>query len=104
MFPTAPSSAPTSLSSSVQGPTSVLLTWSPPPVADQNGVITLYTVEVINTATSDKDVYVTSANTLTVASLAPHTTYKCAVAANTSVGLGPYSTYLVFQTDEDGRC
>ena len=101
--PTVPSSAPIGLSSTVQGSTSVLLSWSPPPAADQNGVITVYTVEVINTVTSNKDVYMTSSSTLTVVSLDPYTTYECIVAANTSVGMGPFSAKLAFQTVEAGE-
>ena len=101
--PTVPSSAPIGLSSTVQGSTSVLLSWSPPPAADQNGVITVYTVEVINTVTSNKDTYVTSSSTLTVVSLDPYTTYECIVAANTSVGMGPFSAKLAFQTVEAGE-
>ena len=88
----------------MQGSTSVLLSWSPPPAADQNGVITVYTVEVTNTMTSNKDVYVTSSTTYTVASLDPYTTYECSVAANTSIGMGPFSAKLAFQTVEAGEC
>ena len=101
--PTVPSSAPIGLSSTVQGSTSVLLSWSPPPAADQNGIITVYTVEVINTVNSNKGTYVTSSNTFTVVSLNPFTAYDYAVAANTSIGMGPYTNYMAFKTTEDGK-
>ena len=101
---TAPSSAPISLSSNVLNPTSVMLTWSPPPTADQNGVITAYTVIITNSDMSERDVYVTNMTTITVASLNPYTTYEYSVAANTTVGIGPYSINLAFQTVEDGKC
>lgn len=99
----APSSAPTSLSSSVLNPTTVMLTWSPPPTADRNGLITAYTVIITNSDTSERNVYVTNATTVTVTSLNPYTTYEYSVAANTTVGIGPYSINLAFQTVEDGE-
>ena len=98
-----PSSAPTSLSSSVLNPTTVLLTWSPPLTADQNGLITAYTVVITNSDNSEQDVYVTNNTTLIVASLNPYTTYQYTVAANTTVGSGPYSVQLAFQTVEDSE-
>ena len=98
-----PSSAPTGLSSTVQGSTSVLLSWSPPPAAEQNGVITVYTVEVVNTVTSNKDVYVTSSTSFTVVSLDPFTAYDYAIAANTTIVMGPYTNYMAFKTLENGK-
>ena len=40
---------------------------------------------------------------ISVASLSPYTTYLCSVAAQTVIGLGPYTSPLAVTTDEEGN-
>ena len=100
----APSSPPTSVASSVLSSSTVQLSWSPPDPTGQNGIITSYTVIVSNTATSETITYTTNANTtsLVVSGLSAFTVHECYIAANTSVGMGSFTTKIVFKTQEDG--
>ena len=89
---------------SVVNSSTVQLSWSPPPPSDQNGVITVYTISLVNMNTNQGSEYTTSHTSITISSLNPFTTYHCAIAANTTVGMGPLSNSIPFLTDEDGRC
>ena len=81
---------------------SATVTWNPPPMAQQNGIIILYTINV-TVADSGEMFQLTSTTTsLTVSTLQPFTTYFCIIAASTSVGMGPFSTVVTLQTPEDG--
>ena len=99
-----PSSPPTSVARSVLSSSAVQLLWSPPDPTGQNGIITSYTVIVSNIATSETITYTTSATTtsLVVSGLPAFTAHECYIAANTSVGMGPFTTKIVFKTLEDG--
>ena len=99
-----PSSPPTSVASSVLSSSTVQISWSPPDPTGQNGIITSYTVIVSNTAMSETITYTASASTtfLLVSGLSAFTTHECYIAANTSVGRGPFTTKIVFKTPEDG--
>ena len=101
-FWSVPSSSPTNLSSLVINPREVMLRWSPPPLAGQNGVITSYTVIVMNMQTGTEQAYVCEVTSLSLSSLSPYTTYESEVAANTTIGMGPFTTSIVFLTPEDG--
>lgn len=84
--------------------TTVQLSWSPPPLSDHNGVITAYTVSVVNTNTNEEQKIVVSSTSITLNSLDPFTNYNFGVTANTSVGAGPQSSFVSFLTHEDGQC
>lgn len=81
---------------------SVDLQWDPPLIADQNGIITVYTIMQTVVATGDSIEYVTNNTNMTLTDLTPHTTYAWAIAASTSVGRGPYSTTVNVIMPEDG--
>ena len=79
------------------------MTWDPPARNLQNGYIVQYHVTVTETDTStESKLNVTSAS-LTVTSLHPYYVYTISVAAETVVGIGPYSDGVNVTTDEDGR-
>ena len=40
---------------------------------------------------------------ISVSSLSPYTTYLCSVAAQTAIGLGPYTSPHTVTTDEEGN-
>ena len=102
LFIIVPSSSPTDLAVTVSSSTEVKIQWNPPPISEQNGMITEYNLSVINTDTDESITLITNLTTFNVGSLLPHTVYRCAVAAYTSVGIGPYTTDIYFETDEAG--
>lgn len=46
--------------------------------------------------------FFTTSLSLIVESLAPYTDYVCIIAANTYVGIGPYSLELTVRTEQSG--
>ena len=102
-FLVAPSGPPTNLEASYITSTGAEINWEPPPNTEQNGDITSYTLLVISTQTNQIMSLSTSATSFNLTSLAPYTVYSVAVSANTSAGMGPFTTYTIFQTFEDGK-
>ena len=101
-FSTVPTSYPQNFAAVASSSRSATVTWDPPPMAQQNGIIILYTINV-TVADSGEMFQLTSTTTsLTVSTLQPFTTYFCIIAASTSVGMGPFSTVVTLQTPEDG--
>lgn len=76
--------------------TSILITWSPPPIFNVNGAITKYVVRVNNTITE------TSLNNIEVPELSIFTKYAVQVAAYT-VEVGPFSSTIYVYTDESSK-
>ena len=81
--------------------TSIQLKWHLPSHESQNGRIQDYTVLVFNKNLTTNTTYVTDQTYFDLVDLHPFSAYECAVAASTAVGLGPFTTWLMFQTDED---
>lgn len=79
---------------------SITLTWEPPPLSAQNGVIIGYTIQVlkVDDNTSFNDFQVSKEPSLTVTGLDDDTTYNFSVAGNTSIGAGPYSMHISTKT------
>lgn len=100
---TVPGSEPLLLMVSDVTSDSFYLSWSPPPVEDHNGAITGYVIQVTNASTGETFAVTSQENGTEIGSLRPFTTYTCVVAAQTSAGVGPYSTTVMIQTDEDGE-
>ena len=71
------------------------LTWQPPPSDELNGVIRQYVVNVTDLATKEQHIFTTMEMSMRVEMLHPFYSYLCSVAAETSVGQGPYSTRIV---------
>lgn len=69
----------------------------------QNGIITGYSVNVTNRDNRESILFSTTQTSITVEQLRAFTTYLCSVAAQTVVGLGPYTSTLMITTDEDGE-
>ena len=82
--------------------TSMTMTWTPPAIENQNGIITGYVINITAMNRLETFQLLVASNTLYIDSLVPFTTYVCIIAAHTSVGLGPYSTAVFVTTDEDG--
>ena len=69
---------------------------------DQNGIVIGYVINIDGVESEEMLQFFSTANNLTVISLTPFTTYLCMVAANTSVGRGPFSTTVSVRTSEEG--
>ena len=97
-----PSSSPRNFTVTETSSDSVSLTWHPPEADQQNGVITGYVINVTVAMTGETSQLFSSTNELTAESLMPFTTYNFVIAAQTSAGIGPFSTTISVQTDEAG--
>ena len=82
---------------------SISLSWSPPDVQSQNGVITGYIINVTASETGEAFQVSSTTTNLVIQQLRPFTTYNCTVAAMTSAGIGPFSISLTVQTNETGK-
>ena len=99
----APSRPPQDLTSNAPSPTTIHLSWRPPPLEYQNGVIRGYNITITNADIASDSVRVISTDqtSINVFSLHPHYNYTCSVAAYT-VGIGPDTNHLVMMP-EDGK-
>ena len=98
---TVPSSAPVHLQGSALNSTTIQLQWRPPPLADQNGVIRSYYIN-ISVAETGSIFRLTSVTTaVNISGLHPYYTYTITVAAVT-IGPGPYGVAVTIRMPEDG--
>ena len=81
------------------GERQVNFSWSPPPVALRNGVITSYTLSC-SPSPSSLPQSPSQPGTLTVAGFSPDTSYSCSVVASNSQGFGPPAN-TSFTTQQD---
>ena len=96
-----PTSAPVHLQGNGVNSTSLQLRWEPPPLADQNGVIRSYHIN-ISVAETGSVLQLTSQTTaLNISGLHPYYTYTITVAAVT-IGPGPYGVAVIIRMPEDG--
>ena len=102
MLYTAPSSPPRAVSITMITSSSFHLSWTEPPLADQNGLIRQYLVNVTELDTGNVFSYTTTETEFTVESLHPYYYYSCSVSAVT-VSAGPYSNSQMIQTEIDGK-
>ena len=98
----APSAAPTELTTVATTPNAVNLSWGPPPPESHNGVINGYFINITNDNFEEIQLLFSTEEFVTVVSLQPYTMYFYSVAANTDAGLGPFSVTYPITTDEDG--
>lgn len=97
-----PSGYPRNISIATVTSKSALITWIPPADEEKNGIITSYTVSLLE-AEREEEIYLqTKMVSINVTGLMPFTTYFVSIAASTSVGIGPFGTMLVMNTQEDG--
>ena len=80
----------------------VELVWALPPMAQQNGIIRRYIVNVTSVDGGEELITYSQTTRTLVQNLDPFTTYTCSVSAET-VAPGPFSPPIVFQTAEDGE-
>ena len=97
-----PSAAPLNLTGFMLSSRSVQLSWDPPPVTDQNGIISGYTVVTSSSDDGESFYNISAYMNMTVNSLSPYTTYAFSVAASTAAGRGPFSAKILVQTLQEG--
>ena len=87
------------IESSDVGQRMATISWLPPPFQDQNGVILYYQL-IFSQSQFDIPNIVANSSTITytVSTLEEYTEYVFTVAAATSIGLGPFSSPMVFMT------
>lgn len=126
---TVPSGAPLNITAIAQSSSSILISWQPPQILEQNGIVSSYDVEINTTDPSIKprkyrfpanttNITVTgnpkcalhndliafyTYNHLIAAGLEKYTDFQVFVAAGTSLGYGPFSKSVSVKTFEDGR-
>ena len=102
-FYSVPSSPPQSPYGSAIGSTGISLFWDPPPADAQNGIITRYMISITEVETDRSFSLFSPTTSVNVTSLHPFYTYNCTIAAETTVGDGPYTTSITIVTLQDGR-
>lgn len=81
------------------------ITWQPPAPEGQNGIIISYTVLLNELPTNTTYTYQRdgSHTEILITDLHPYYEYSCSVAAETSVGLGPFSVPFSLTTQQEGE-
>lgn len=104
-FSSVPSDVPQNFTVQIISPTTILLSWLPPPPESRNGQILGFTV----TITQDGDgptmtiPVENNEHEVLVNNLLQFTTYTCSILAFTAIGNGPTSQTVTLTTLEDGR-
>ena len=98
MFILVPSAAPERFEVDI-GERQVVFSWSPPPVAQRNGVITRYTLSC-SPSPSSLPQSPSQSGPLTVTGFSPDTAYLCSVVATNNKGSGPPAS-VTFTTQSD---
>ncbi|XP_029115058.1 protein tyrosine phosphatase receptor type Db isoform X16 [Scleropages formosus] len=103
---TQPSAPPQDVKCSSPSSTSILVSWRPPPVDLQNGIITKYSIQYAATEGEDTAprqiaCIPPESSQYLLENLNKWTEYRVTVSAHTDVGPGPESLPLLTRTDED---
>ena len=97
----APGEAPHNVTGSPLSPTSISLSWDPPPAELHHGVITQYIINITELETGYNFTLASNTTEIRVDHLHPFYTYLCTVSAFT-VEEGPPSSVFYVITEEDG--
>ena len=100
---TAPTAPPENLTVVDHSPSSVDLTWDPPPYEMQNGRIRQYIIEVTEVETGKAFEFTANGTNTTISGLVPFYNYTCTISAET-VGVGPASDEITFVLPEGRKC
>ena len=101
IYPTAPTAPPLNPFSDTVTSQSVNMTWFPPPLEHQNGIIQYYLVNVTELATGIVTSYNTTSAWLFLTGLHPFYDYRFVFAAAT-IGVGPTGSTTTITTLEAG--
>ena len=95
---TGPSAPPQNVTTKVISSASISVSWDPPPIGDQNGVITNYSIIIANLNRTNSSTIVVTNTSFTAVDLEEFEAYNISVAAMTAIGLGPFSDVMRSQT------
>ena len=100
-----PSSPPQNVTIASVDPASLMVTWQPLPLIDQNGPIISYDISFINNADGDmRNVTVVGTEiTITITDLIPFIGYSVQVAASNTNGTGVFSTVISQVSGQDSK-
>ncbi|XP_037047701.1 tyrosine-protein phosphatase Lar isoform X5 [Bradysia coprophila] len=98
-----PGAPPRNITAEATSPTTIAMSWQPPPIDRSNGRIVYYKVFLVENGRSDSEASVTTLNATSIVldELKRWTEYKIWVLAGTSVGDGPRSYPMTVRTHED---
>ena len=96
-----PSGSPEELNATVQSPSVLKMTWTPPRSSDINGIIQYYNVSFVELETESHSSFTIKLTSIRIDKLHPFHTYKFSVSAVT-IGIGPSKKILV-QMPEAGK-
>ena len=97
-----PSGPPLNFSTEATSPRTLYFSWEPPLLEQQNGVVLGYVVNIVSDDNMMFQLYSDDhATNLSATIFKPYTVYRCAVAAFTTPGTGPYSDEETILTPED---
>lgn len=104
-----PSGPPQDVKCYSSSSTNILVSWQPPPIELQNGIITRYTIQYAATEGEDTTAHQISSippesSHYLLENLDKWTEYRVTVTAHTDVGAGPESLPQLIRTEEDGMC
>ena len=98
-----PEAAPQEVIANAINSRTLVLSWDLPDSYDRNGIIINYTINITELETNlPFDYVIGNTTSLTVPDVHPFYQYRYTVAAETVIGLGPYSAPRTFQMPEDG--
>ena len=98
-----PSNTPQNITILLRNATSAQIHWDPPPFEEQNGIIQFYTLFITEVDTSRVIEQLRTENaSARLQRFRPFRVYQLVIAANTIVGLGPFSNPALFQMPESG--
>lgn len=100
LLSTEPTGAPQNVRITALTAEHLIVTYSAPPVNQQNGIILKYTVEWGESTTVTADVEVPTSVGLfhRITEASPYTVYYARLAASTSIGEGPFSHWVSART------
>ena len=99
--PIVPTGPPNNFTGYVDSPMSANLSWTPPNLSQQNGHITRYAINITVVTTGTSYVNYSTSETIILV-LKPWRNYTFAVAAETAVGMGPFTDHLKLTTPQYG--
>lgn len=99
-----PGAPPRNVTAEAASPTTIAVSWLPPPAERSNGLIVYYKLHFVEVGQSDNEATVTTLNQteMVIDELKKWTAYKVWVLAGTVVGDGPISYPITVRTLEDG--
>ena len=99
---TEPNAPPTKVRGYSLNSTSIFLSWNPPAIEHQNGIIHRYYINTTNIMSHNRETFITTVTHFLLQKLEPNSSYSFTVAAYT-VALGPASEPIVVDTEPEMR-